>query len=59
MGLACAVMVVVSLFTLERRPAPMDAGALDAAAAGGKASLRRGSDSGTDINTISSTRQAV
>ncbi|PHH89368.1 hypothetical protein CDD83_6190 [Cordyceps sp. RAO-2017] len=63
MGLACAVMVIVSLFTLERHPTPLPTAAATSATAAKKdeasSSLRRGSDSGTEINTISSTQQAV
>lgn len=60
MGLACAVMVVVSLFTLERHPTPLTK--LTAPASEIKdetSSFPRGSDSETETNTISSTRQAV
>ncbi|KYK60648.1 Major facilitator superfamily domain, general substrate transporter [Drechmeria coniospora] len=61
MGLACAVMVVVSLFTLEKHPAPLTRLTGSAPAAKDESSsFRRGSDSGTEINTISSSHhQAV
>ncbi|XP_044721573.1 major facilitator superfamily domain-containing protein [Hirsutella rhossiliensis] len=58
MGLACAAMVVVSLFTLERHPRPLQ----NTRAATRKdeaSSFRRGSDSATEINTISSNQQTV
>lgn len=58
MGLACTVMVVVSLFTLERHPMPLQSMAAtvrkDEAS-----SFHRGSDSATEINTISSNQQTV
>ncbi|PNY25087.1 MFS-type transporter [Tolypocladium capitatum] len=60
MGLACAVMVVVSLFTLERHPTPLTQLTAPAPAVKDEtSSFRRGSDSETEINTISSTRQTV
>lgn len=58
MGLACAVMVLVSLFTLERHPSPLEM--LTATAVKNEASSsRRGSDSETEINTITSASQTV
>ncbi|PHH77778.1 hypothetical protein CDD80_202 [Ophiocordyceps camponoti-rufipedis] len=57
MGLVCAVMVVVSLFSLERYPTPLSAGVM--ADKDEVSSSRRGSDSGTEIHTITSTRQTV
>ncbi|PFH61700.1 hypothetical protein XA68_16500 [Ophiocordyceps unilateralis] len=60
MGLVCAVMVVVSLFSLERYPTPLSATTTAVAASKDEASsFRRGSDSGTEINTITSARQTV
>lgn len=47
-GLACAVMVIISLFTLEKNPAPIQRVA--AQIKDGSSSYRRGSDSGTDTN---------
>ncbi|RCI08715.1 hypothetical protein L249_4762 [Ophiocordyceps polyrhachis-furcata BCC 54312] len=59
MGLVCAVMVVVSLFSLERYPTPLPVAAVETVNKDEASSFRRGSDSGTDINTITSTRQTV
>ncbi|POR33283.1 Putative MFS-type transporter C16A3.17c [Tolypocladium paradoxum] len=59
MGLACAVMVVVSLFTLERHPTPLTKLTAPASATKDETSFPRGSDSETETNTISSTHQAV
>ena len=60
MGLACAVMVVVSLFTLERHPTPLTKLTAPASAMKDEtSSFARGSDAETETNTISDTRQAV
>lgn len=64
MGLVCAVMVVVSLLTLERNPTPLEKLTGPACMArqpkdAVSSSFRRGSDSGTEINTISSVQHAV
>lgn len=56
MALVCAVMVVASLFTLERKPAPLER--LTAIPKDEPAS-RRGSDSGTEMNEIASVHNAV
>ncbi|KAG6041322.1 hypothetical protein E4U41_004974 [Claviceps citrina] len=49
-ALACAVMVVISLFTLEKHPHPIRR--LTAPVKDESSSYRRGSDSGTEINEI-------
>ncbi|RDA91221.1 hypothetical protein CP533_3409 [Ophiocordyceps camponoti-saundersi (nom. inval.)] len=59
MGLVCAVMVVVSLFSLERYPTPLPLATVETVKKDEASSFRRGSDSGTEINTITSARQTV
>ncbi|KAJ3534958.1 hypothetical protein NM208_g7332 [Fusarium decemcellulare] len=56
MMLVCAAMVVISLFTLERRPAPLER--LTAFPKDGLSS-RRGSDSATEMTDISSVNRDV
>lgn len=50
MVLVCAVMVLVSLFTLERKPMPLER--LVGLPKGDAESSRRGSDSGTELNDV-------
>ncbi|KJZ75925.1 hypothetical protein HIM_04749 [Hirsutella minnesotensis 3608] len=59
MGLACAAMVLVSFFTLERHPTPLPCmrAAASSVRKDEESSFRRGSDSGTEVNTISSSQQ--
>lgn len=56
-GLACIAMVVVSFFTLERHPSPLQR--LTVEVKDETSSFRRASDSGTEINEVASVRQAV
>lgn len=61
-GLACAGMVVVSFFTLERHPAPFRRPGPPKPGPPIKdesSSYRRGSDSGTEINDVATVRQTV
>ncbi|GAB0133498.1 hypothetical protein EsDP_00001905 [Epichloe bromicola] len=54
-ALACAAMVVISLFTLEKHPTPIRR--LTAQVKDESSSYRRGSDSGTEINEVTHSRQ--
>jgi hypothetical protein len=54
-ALACAVMVVISLFTLEKHPTPIER--IAAPVKDESSSYRRGSDSGTEMNDVIPTRQ--
>ncbi|KAJ3467284.1 hypothetical protein MRS44_004848 [Fusarium solani] len=56
MMLVCAVMVVISLFTLERRPEPLER---LTAFPKDELSSRRGSDSATEMTDISSAERCV
>ena len=56
-ALACAVMVVVSLFTLEKHPKPIRRP--PPPVKDESSSYRRGSDSGTETNDATTVRQAV
>ncbi|KAJ4263753.1 hypothetical protein NW762_005786 [Fusarium torreyae] len=56
MMLVCAVMVVISLFALERRPAPLER---LTAFPKDEFSPRRGSDSATEMTDVSSVNRAV
>ncbi|KAK5991014.1 Multidrug resistance 3-like protein [Cladobotryum mycophilum] len=56
MAFICAVMVVVSLFSLEKQPAPLER--LTAISKESDSS-RRGSDSGTEMNDVTSFHQTV
>lgn len=53
-GVACAVMVVISLFTLEKKPTPIER--ITAPVKDESSSYRRGSDSGTEINDVTHAR---
>ncbi|KID89864.1 Major facilitator superfamily domain, general substrate transporter [Metarhizium guizhouense ARSEF 977] len=53
-GVACAVMVVISLFTLEKKPTPIER--ITAPVKGESSSYRGGSDSGTEINDVTHAR---
>ncbi|KAG5958078.1 hypothetical protein E4U58_005521 [Claviceps cyperi] len=54
-AIACAVMVVISLFTLEKQPPSIER--LTAPLKDESSSYRRGSDSGTEINDIAPQQQ--
>ncbi|KHN94262.1 Major facilitator superfamily domain, general substrate transporter [Metarhizium album ARSEF 1941] len=54
-GLACAVTVIISLFTLEKSPTPIER--ITAPVKDESSSYRRGSDSGTEINDVAHARQ--
>ncbi|KAG6066762.1 hypothetical protein E4U32_005409 [Claviceps aff. humidiphila group G2b] len=54
-AIACAIMVVVSLFTLEKQPPSIER--LTAPLKDESSSYRRGSDSGTEINDIAPQQQ--
>lgn len=54
-GLACAVMVVISLFTLEKHPTPIER--ITAPVKDESSSYHRGSDSGTEINDVTLSRR--
>lgn len=56
MVIVCAVMVFVSLFTLERHPAPLERFTTYCKE---EALSRRGSDSGTELNDLPSERQSI
>lgn len=56
-GLCCAVMVVISLFTLEKKPAPIQPVA--AQVKDETSSYRRGSDSGTELNDVVNVQHTV
>lgn len=56
MAFVCAVMVVVSLFALERRPAPLERMTHRSKE---PESSRRGSDSGTEMNDTGSIHQSA
>ncbi|KAG6013265.1 hypothetical protein E4U43_007407 [Claviceps pusilla] len=54
-ALACAAMVIISLFTLEKHPPPIRR--LTAPVKDESSSYRRGSDSGTEINEVTPPHQ--
>ncbi|KAG5966697.1 hypothetical protein E4U57_002011 [Claviceps arundinis] len=54
-AIACAIMVVISLFTLEKQPPSIER--LTAPLKDESSSYRRGSDSGTEINDIAPQQQ--
>lgn len=54
-GLACAVMVVISLCTLEKHPTPIER--MTAQVKDESSSYRRGSDSGTENNDVTQAHQ--
>ncbi|PHH65204.1 hypothetical protein CDD81_3063 [Ophiocordyceps australis] len=60
MGLVCAFMVIISLFTLERNPTPLSQMTASPMVEKESASSFRGrSDSDTDVNTISSGQRTL
>ncbi|KAG6304409.1 hypothetical protein E4U45_001580 [Claviceps purpurea] len=56
-AISCAIMVVISLFTLEKQPPSIEL--LTAPLKDESSSYRRGSDSGTEINDIAPQQQHV
>ncbi|KAI9163270.1 putative MFS-type transporter C16A3.17c [Paramyrothecium foliicola] len=57
MVIVCALMVIVSLFTLEKRPMPLEK--LTAPSKEEPSSSRRCSDSGTELNDVASVHHTV